>query len=238
MKEISIKFSLVFLLLITSCASIPKESVILSETIGSDIKDLRRSQINLINLYYKNISNNINEFVNNVFRPFIINNILSEELRSYRSGGKNIYGNLVEAGEANASIESINLAVSEMQDLLDATNSIVEQKRDELLDPINSQRDSLLYLTNNKYDNLIYANTSLTAYLKSLQEIKKSQQNATEYLNVKNVDQYITNNLAKTSEMISKAIKASNKIDVKSNEAIDKINEISNQIKQATDGKK
>jgi hypothetical protein len=234
MKDLKINFYLILVLLVTGCASIPQESVTLSETIGSDIKDLSVSQNNLISLYYRNLSGDINGFVDNVYGPFIINNVLSEELKKYRSGENSIYGNLADAGEIDADVEAIDLAASEMQDLLDAVNNIIEQKRTELLDPVESQRDSLLGLINTKYNNLIYANTSLTAYLKSLREVKKNQQRAAEYLNVKDVDQFITNNLMKTSELINKAIKASNEIDIKSTDAINKIDEISNQIKKGT----
>jgi len=227
-----------FVLVVTGCASVPQETVTLSETIGSDIKDLSVSQNNLISLYYKGMSDDINGFVDNVYRPFVINDVLSKELINYRSGENSIYGNLIDAGEANADTESIDLAVSEMQDLLDAANNIIERKRNELLSPVEGQRDSLLNLTNTKYNNLIYANTSLTAYLKSLREVKKTQQSAAEYLNVKGVDQFITNNLMKTSELINKAIKASDEIDIKSADAINKINEISNRIKNASNENK
>jgi len=237
MRNLVIYIYAALFLLTGGCASIPQETVVLSKTIGTDIQELRISQTNLIRLYYGNISSDIDGLIDNVYRPFVINRVLSQELADYKLGKNSIYGNLTEAAKADADLESINLAVNEMQNILDAANLIIERKRSELLDPLENQRDSLLFLTERKYDNLISANSSLTGYLVSLTEIKKAQREAIGQLNLQDADLFITNNLVRSSELINKAIKASAKIDSKSDEALDKFNEITDNIKKAINEK-
>lgn len=46
-------------LLLVSCASIPKETIILSKTIGSDLQILHDSHRNMVQLYYNRIKLNV-----------------------------------------------------------------------------------------------------------------------------------------------------------------------------------
>ena len=71
-------------LLLVSCASIPKETVTLSKTIGSDLQILHNSQRNMVQLYYNGIKHNINAFIDDVYAPFIIHHVLEIELNKHK----------------------------------------------------------------------------------------------------------------------------------------------------------
>ena len=73
-------------LLLVSCASIPKETVTLSKTIGSDLQILHNSHRNMVQLYYNRIKLNINAFIDDVYAPFVIHYVLEVELNKHKRG--------------------------------------------------------------------------------------------------------------------------------------------------------
>lgn len=82
-----------------SCASIPKETVTLSKTIGSDLQILHDSHRNMVQLYYNGIKLNINTFIDDVYAPFIIHHVLEVELNKHKRGESSIYGIIENAGK-------------------------------------------------------------------------------------------------------------------------------------------
>ena len=86
-------------LLLVSCASIPKETVTLSKTIGSDLQILHDSHRNMVQLYYNGIKLNINTFIDDVYAPFIIHHVLEVELNKHKRGESSIYGIIENAGK-------------------------------------------------------------------------------------------------------------------------------------------
>jgi len=84
------------------------------------------------------------------------------------------------------------------------------------------------------YQNSLYANTTITGYLVSARKVKESQQKALEIIGLEGKDEELNKVLLKTSEIVKSAITKGKEIDIKSDAAFSKINEISNQIKTIT----
>ena len=97
--KIKILGIILFSVLMVSCASIPKETVTLSKTIGSDLQILRDSHRNMVQLYYSGVKANINAFIDEIYAPFIIHHVLESELDKYKDGGYSIYGIIESAGK-------------------------------------------------------------------------------------------------------------------------------------------
>ena len=115
----------------------------------------------------------------------------------------------------------------------DAKNQI-EEKRSELLNPILEQKRGFIAEIDSSYKNVIYANATLTGYLESIRKVKKAQQEALSIVGLEGKETSINEALLKVSKLVKTAVKKGKEIDVKSDEAYDKIEEISNQIKQLT----
>jgi hypothetical protein len=158
-----IKF-IIFLItttLITSCASIPKETVLLSQTLGKDLKILHNSHRNIVQLYYKKIKDNINVFVEEVYTPYNINYRLNNELQNYKNGKYSLYGLILPKPlEGIVKLDTIQVnkeAINYMEDILFIVKSDIEDYRDGLLSPIETEERELLKKINQSYENVLLA---------------------------------------------------------------------------------
>jgi hypothetical protein len=222
--------------LISSCVSIPKETVELSQTLGSDLKVLHTSHRNTVTIYYQKIKDNIQIFIKDVYAPYIINYVLKKELNSYNNGQESIFKSLNDAAKNN-NVADTEKATKDMQDFLSAANRQIKKKTDELMSPIISQETELLLKIDKAYQNAMYANSTVTAYLSSIRKVKETQQEALSMIGLKNVDSLITNKLLKLSDGINEAIQKGKEIDTKSDNALNKIKEITDKIKELTKNK-
>jgi hypothetical protein len=220
-------------LLMVSCASIPKETVTLSKTIGSDLQILHDSHRNMVQLYYKGIKLNVNAFIDDVYAPFVIHHVLEVELNKHRRGESSIYSIIENAGKMDGKSETEE-ALNVMLEFQEAANQQINAKRNELLSPILQQEKEILNAIDQSYQNTIYANAILTAYLVSVRKVKESQNEAFSIIGLNDLDVAVTNRLVELSEFVDTVLEKGEKIDIKSNEAQQQIEDIVNKIKELT----
>ena len=220
-------------LLMVSCASIPKETITLSKTIGSDLQILHDSHRNMVQLYYNGIKLNINAFIDDVYAPFVIHHVLESELNKYQKGEPSIYGVIESAGKTGDKDETEE-ALNVMLEFQEAANQQINTKRNELLSPILQQEREILSAIDQSYQNTIYANATLTAYLVSVHKVKESQSEALTIVGLNGLDTTVTNRLFELSGFVDVALEKGGEIDIKSNEAQQQIEDIVNKIKDLT----
>jgi hypothetical protein len=224
--------------LITSCASIPKETVLLSQTLGKDLKILHNAHRNIVQLYYKKIKDNINVFVEEVYTPYNINYRLNKELQNYKNGTYSLYGlilpkplgNIVKLDTLQVNKEVINY----MEDILFIVKSDIEDYRDQLLSPIEKEERELLNKINESYENVLSANASITNYLKSIRKLKETQQEMLTKIGLSGADTKVINSLVTISEKVNEAVKAGKKINIESDKALEEIEKVTKKIKKLT----
>lgn len=229
-NKLIIRSFLIIILLITieGCIAIPQETVSLSTAIGKDLREFKRSHEKMITLYYDKELSNIDKFIEEVFTPYIINYTIKIEMEEFESGNESLFGLMREAAENNSGKVSKDL-LEYMQDYLQAAQNQIENQRSLMSKPILEEKSALLSSVNQSYDNAIYGNTALTAHLKSIRKVKNAQSEALEMLRLNNVDSLISTTLVKTSEGIRKVLQKAKEIDVKSDDALNKINTISDE---------
>jgi hypothetical protein len=220
-------------LLTASCASIPKETVTLSKTIGSDLQVLHDSHRNMVQLYYSGIKLNINAFIDDVYAPFLIHHVLESELNKYKKGESSIYSIIESAGKTDGK-EETEEALNVMLEFQEAANKQINAKKNELLSPILLQEREILNTIDQSYQNTIYANATLTAYLVSAHKVKESQSDALSIVGLNGLDATVTNRLVELSKFVDVALENGEKIDIKSNEAQQQIEDLVNKIKELT----
>ena len=224
---------LILSIVIASCVSIPKETIELSQTLGNDLKVLQTSHRNTVTIYYQKIKDNISTFIKDVYAPYIINFVLKKELSSYKNGQESIFTSLNNAAK-NSDISSTEKVTKDMQDFLSAADKQIKRKTAELMNPIVSQETDLLLKIDKAYQNAMYANSTITAYLSSIRKVKETQQEALSMIGLKGIDSLVTTKLLKLSEGVKVAIEKGKEIDIKSDNAIKKITEVTNKIKELT----
>jgi hypothetical protein len=220
-------------LLMASCASIPKETVTLSKTIGSDLQILHDSHRNMVQLYYNGIKGNVIAFIDDVYAPFVIHHVLEVELNKHKRGESSIYGIIENAGKTGGKGETEE-ALNVMLEFQEAANQQINVKRNELLSPILQQEKEILSTIDQSYQNTIYANATLTAYLVSVRKVKESQNEALSIVGLNGLDTTVTNRLVELSGFVDMALEKGEKIDIKSSEAQQQIEDIVNKIKELT----
>lgn len=75
---------------IASCASVPKETVTLSQALGNDLVVLHQAHRNIAELHFRKIKDNINSFIDDTYAPFVIQFVLNKELQAYQAGQPSI----------------------------------------------------------------------------------------------------------------------------------------------------
>ena len=223
----------ILMILLISCASIPKETIQLSKVLGNDLEALRNSHENTIELYYEKINNDINDFVDEVYAPFVIHYVLAAELEKFNDDEESLYSVIHEAGKVGGQAET-EAALNTMLEFQKAAIDQIQSKRNELLSPVRKQKAEVLNEISRLYYNMIYANTTITGYLESISKIKETQQQALTMVGIQGADTAVTNTLLQVSDLVNSAVKKGKAIDVKSEDALLKIEEISNEIKNIT----
>lgn len=232
MKIKILLFTLTFLLL-GACASIPNETMQLSRLMGKDLVILHNAHRSMVELYYDKIVYDINLFIDETYSPFVIHYVLKIELNKYQNGEESIYGTIEQAGKTGGKAETDN-ALRIMSEFVGDARKQIEKKRNELLYPIISQRREIISSINKSYENLIYANSTITGYLESIKKVKESQQEALNLLGLQGKDEELNEALLQISEMVNSAVQKGKEIDIKSEDALEKIEDVMNQLKKIT----
>jgi len=227
---------LIMIFVFTACITIPKETVTLSQTLGNDIKSLQNAHLNIVNIHFVKIKDDINSFVDEVYAPYIIQFVLKSELANYKAGKPSLFASFETAGQKDGKIESEN-ALNEMLDFQNAARKQIESKRNELLSPILKQQNEIIQAVNKSYENAIYANSAITAYLQTIRKVKDAQHEALNLIGLAGADTLMTNSLVKLSEKVSSAVITGKEIDLQSADAYNKLTEITNKLTEITNNK-
>tara|TARA_R110000787_G_scaffold88545_3_gene187895 strand:+ start:3140 stop:3883 length:744 start_codon:yes stop_codon:yes gene_type:complete len=224
-------------ILLTSCVSIPKETVTLSKVIGSDLNILQKSHINMTKLYYQRIKSNINNFIDDTYKPYIINFMLKNQLEEFKKGNASLLTSINDAAQ-KPDKKTADLALDDMSQFLEATNSQIEKKRNELLNPIEKQENEILKTINDSYSNTIYANATMTGYLESIRKVKDAQNEALSLITgVKNTDSIVRSKILQLSDIVNSAIDKGKGIEKGTDEAKIQIEDFLKKIKELTNKK-
>jgi len=222
--------------LFVGCASVPKETVLLSQTLGNDIQLLHKSHRAFADIHFEKIKKDINSYVDDVYTPFVIHYVLKKELKKYKNHESSLFGVIEIAGKVEGIKESKD-AIDIMQEFQEAARNDIERQRNELLNPIKKQHSKIVQSINQSYESVSYANARLTAYLQTLRRLKDSQQKALSKIGLEGADHLLSNSLIKMSELVEKSLKKGKEIDIQSDDAYDELKKISKQIKEITSKK-
>ena len=139
-------------LVINGCATIPKESVKLSESLGGMISHSRTSHVNLVNRYFSERIETIRNFALTEYKPAFI---------------KNIQKRLKDQGQ-EFTIERYDQAMGR-----------VLKKVDEWVAEAEAERISVLGEVRESYDRMTRANESVTSLLRSASQIEEVRKKLT-----------------------------------------------------------
>ncbi len=188
-------YLLFMILLFMGCATVPKEVVELSYTVGDDIEAIQSSYKLLVQTYFDGLRTQTLNFLNEKWRP--------EYLRRYIKEGK-----LIE-NVSNNDPDKVLIAVEVWTDIAIET---IENKKDSLITPIDNDENNLMIIIDEAFANIIRSNAVITAHLNSIREVKELQDETLSALGVKDLRDKINNALIeasnKSKEMLNELKKA------------------------------
>jgi hypothetical protein len=188
-------------LFLVCCAQIPKESIELSVTVGRDLAIMERSHKKLVEIYYENLINQINDFVDNVYLPYQIKKTLSDEAIK-----KDILLTIESASRDDSTEQSKKDAFMKIKYLHLVISEEVEKYRREKLGPVKTQYNSVVDGIDASYRQIHYANSIVTGHLASIVKVHDTQNEILEKIDIKNIGSRVGSNISAVSDEISELI--------------------------------
>lgn len=208
MKKNSLRPVVVLLIgvMLQGCASIPKESVTLSQYVSNDLSGYKTSHLEITEKYFDKIEDDINRFIDKRITPALINEMVKMDIADSKNDSQSLFAILSNVKE-NPSEANTSAAISAIADFQSAINAEIETYRAELLAPIREQRFATLKQISESYDATIAAQSSLTTYISSVVKIKEKQDAILSYTGMAGVNDSITSRLVSISSDIDKLTK-------------------------------
>ncbi len=202
-----------FVVLLSACAQVPKESLELSVAVGRDMQEIKKSHIALMNLHFDGLERNINRFVDDVYAPYQIQKTLEEF--------KGPLTTAIQLGAApNSGKDAQKKAIDLLSVYLEEVRRNIEEYRASKLGPVKTQRSNLLAAINQSYANVETANAAINGYLSSLLKVRDLQNDLLAKLGAPNLQDQIAQQAADLSAKLETLVKAAQKGEVKVDEAI------------------
>lgn len=172
-----------------SCASVPKEAVELSYTVGEDIEAVHLSYRALISQHFQNLRAQANQFLDQQWTPSFLKDFIEKgELQTY-----------CQDRDPVKAFDGVSLWV-------EAAIEEIGKKRKGLLDPIDQDEKMLIASVDEAFARLVRANAIITAHLNSLRKVQEVQDEALKSLKLKDMRDKINQQFITASERAEDAI--------------------------------
>lgn len=209
-----------FALTMGACATIPNETIELSDTVGRDLEEVHRSHRALATLLFDIMEKDVNRFIDEIYAPAYIKKFAEEFQLDDKVQG------IVE----NAPNNLLPVLVH----FVELSKETIENKRAELLDPINAQRNQVIDDIDASYRQLMAAQALIDAHLASVVKVHDAQNEALKNVGLEGIREKLAENTGEVSSrirgLIEEAEEAGGKMD-KIEEAVLSIKETINTIK-------
>jgi hypothetical protein len=152
-------------LVLCGCASIPPESVQLSEAISQDMTSIEAAHREIATRYFAAMREEVNRFVEREYRPFTIRKTIEQLDLAQR---------LQDAHKPGAELGPVDL----MTIVVEEVQADIDNYRSELLGPIVARERTVLASLDTAYIKLRNASNALTAHLTSVRRVHEAQSSA------------------------------------------------------------
>jgi len=224
-RRLDLYIALLVGLFVAACAQVPKESVELSVTVGRDIVSVHKAHRELAQLVFERMRRDINRFVDTIYAPFQVRNVMESDNRLARSQNpedrkKSLLLGINAAFSPDASAKFQESVLKGMGIMVGKIHKDVESMRNELLTPLNAQEKEVLGSIDRAYHQLHYANSIVTGHLSSVVKVHETQDELLREFGVKrDLRKEVSENLAKASDKIGALVGAAEAADDKLDEA-------------------
>ncbi len=182
-------FVIVMIIGYLGCASVPKEVVELSYTVGEDLNAVHVSYKHLIRLHFAGLRKQLTDFLDDKWTPVYLNNFITrtslvEKLKTFKPDQVLIY----------------------LQKWVQVATNEIQKKKKQLLGPIEKDERKLLADVDQAFGQLTVANAAITANLNSIRKVKALEDKTLSTLRLKNFRDKVTDFMAGSSKRVQDAI--------------------------------
>lgn len=255
--KMRLKLILIFILVTVSlnfigCATVPKETIELSEITEEQVAELQKSHIRFIQLYYVKLRNDVNEFIDKKWMPLFLSKVVQN--KEFRKDLDESYvtinikpsdvqviwkGQPLQEPQKSAVLSGIKKAVSDeksrfakvLLDFSEEAQRQINKKRQELLKSINEQEHMIINEINAAYADLYSAQAAIKALLASAVEVKQKQDLILKKLGVLEKSQKIVNTVLDANETLSEILKKKGDAEEAVRTFLEEMKEAKNRIK-------
>ncbi|MBT8183406.1 MAG: hypothetical protein KJN76_01090 [Eudoraea sp.] len=208
------------LLFLTNCVSIPKQAPELSDELGHQIRLIQDSHFILLDKYFENKRNEIDEYVNETWIPAFAKNLF--ELDHIQAA----WVRIVNSDDDTDRVKFLTLVGPEIQ-------RKINEKRGELVGPLNDLERDVKSKIAAEYDTAYSINNTLSSFLYSATKVADNRSRYLEKIGI--TDDKIESAIEETSNIVGKLVKSGVKAEeseIKIQEYLKKIEEIRNNLKK------
>lgn len=202
--------------LAAGCAQVPRESVELSATVGRDLAEMHRAHRELAVRYFGRMKSDVNQFVDEKYRPFIIRDTLEK------------LGLVNELKQENDPVKILE----KMESYVVLTTKRIEDTRSTWIKPIADQEHSVLKAIDNSYLLIQNANSIVTGHLASVVRVHDAQADLLQRAGLGNFQTETSEKLAKLSDKISEIVDKARTGEIKIDNAKKELDTLLQQLKK------
>lgn len=171
------------------CATVPKEVVELSYTVGQDLEALHLSYRTLMEVHFDGLRAQPVDFLEKRWIPAFLQDFMQS-------------GQLIQIARGSDSMQ----VQEDVQAWVEVAIETIEEKKRELLDPIDKDEKELLESVDEAFARVIRANATITAHLNSIRKVQEIRDDALRALNLNELRDRIDEGLASASQKAEAAL--------------------------------
>jgi hypothetical protein len=172
------------LLLLSGCASVPKETVALSVAVGEDIQQLYSGYKSMVRFSFDQMRTNGLLVIDEIWMPVYLATFVRE-------------GELLEIAREENWADLEGWARAAIED--------IEAKRREFVDSVDTRETALLEKIDQAFERTISANAAVTAHLNSVLKVEGLQDQVLDAVDLKDLRDQITNGITEASNFAADA---------------------------------
>jgi len=203
---------LLVLVLVASCAQVPREAVELSSTVGRDISTVYQAHRDLARLLFSRMRRDVNRFVDEVYAPYQIRYVMNRQRELATSDRaedrrKSLLLAIDEAFKPGASSERQDEVLKGMEIFVARIRADIESLRSQLIDTLDIQEEEVLGSIDRAYQQIHYANSIVTGHLASIVKVHDAQADLLQSIGVdRDLRKVVGEGLAGASDRIADAV--------------------------------
>jgi len=203
-------------LIYTGCATVPKQSYLLSEELGIKINSLEDSHLELLHRFFSQKRVQVDDYIRERWIPAFAQNLF---------GDPALAGQLKDLTESGSSEDILNAFVF----MGTALQTDINNKRTEMILPLDELENLLEQKIRNEYNVTRSINNTLTSFLYSASKVDENRMRFMEMIGIS--QDKINELIDKTDTIVEELVKAGGKateLGEKGKEYLEKLNELKN----------